>query len=158
LNAPSFSLRTVTPEDRELLFQIYASTREDELAVVPFNDQEKNAFLRMQFAARERSYAERFPAKDHCVVERDGVPLGYLWVDRRDAELHLVDVALLPEYRGDGLGTELISRLISEARERKIPFRLNVLAQGPARRFYERLGFSPVGTPSAVYQLMELLP
>ncbi len=157
MSSPSFSLRTVTPADREILFQIYASTREDELAVVPFNDQEKNAFLRMQFAARERSYAERFPAKDHCVVERNGVPLGYLWVDRRESELHLVDVALLPEYRGDGIGTELMTQLIAEARERKVPLRLNVLAQGSARRFYERLGFTPVGAPS-VYQLMELLP
>lgn len=157
MTAPALSLRTVTPADRELLFQIYASTREDELAVVPFNDQEKNAFLRMQFAARERSYAERFPAKDHCVVERAGVPLGYLWVDRRESELHLVDVALLPEYRGDGIGTELMTQLIAEARQRKVPFRLNVLAQGSVRRFYERLGFTAVGAPS-VYQLMELLP
>src|SRR4051812_22997663 len=110
----SFSLRAVTPSDRELLFRVYASTRETELAVVPFSDQERVAFLRMQFAARERSYGERFDVKDHVVVEREGVPVGYLWLHRTPEEVRVVDVALLPEHRGAGIGTALMKGVIAQ--------------------------------------------
>jgi GNAT superfamily N-acetyltransferase len=156
-NPFALTLRTVTPADRELLYRIYASTREEELAIVPFSAQEKHAFLRMQFGARERAYAERFPPEDHLIVEVDSEPAGYFWVHRQESELRLVDVALLPEHRGLGVGTELMTTLIAEARDRHLPVRLNVLATGTARSFYERFGFTAVGTP-AVYQLMELLP
>jgi GNAT superfamily N-acetyltransferase len=153
----TLTLRTVTPEDRELLFRIYASARDEELAIVPFSPQEKKAFLRMQFATRERSFAERFPPEDHLIVEVDGEPVGYFWIHRQESELRLVDVALLAEHRGLGVGTELMTTLIAEAKDRRLPVRLSVPATGTARRFYERFGFTAVGTP-AVYQLMELLP
>jgi ribosomal protein S18 acetylase RimI-like enzyme len=158
MHTPTITLRSVTADDRELLFRIYASAREDELAVVPFSAQEKNAFLRMQFAARERTFGERFSTGDQLMIERDGEAIGSLWVHRHDSELRVLDVALLPEHRGAGVGTHLMSSLIREARSRGVPLRLSVLSRGTAaRRFYERLGFTAVGKPS-VYQSMELVP
>jgi ribosomal protein S18 acetylase RimI-like enzyme len=153
----SLSLRAVTPTDRDHLFRVYASTRDEELAVVPWSPEQKTAFLEMQFTARERDYAARFSTKDHSVVERGGSPIGYVWVHRSENELRVLDVALLPEHRNAGIGTQLMTTLIEEARERRVPLRLYVLANGAARRLYERLGFTPVSEAS-VYQLMELLP
>jgi GNAT superfamily N-acetyltransferase len=157
MHNPSISLRAVTPADEALLFRVYATTRDEELAVVPFTPQEKHAFLRMQFAARQREYAARFSASDRAVIEWEGAPIGYCWLHRGDDEIRIVDVALLPEHRGEGLGTELLTALIAEARERGVAVRLQVLANSAARRRYERMGFAAVGD-SAQHQLMELVP
>jgi ribosomal protein S18 acetylase RimI-like enzyme len=151
------TLRPATPADRDFLFRLYASTREEELAIVPWPPAAKEAFLRQQFEARTSDYESRFADGDNSIVLRDGTPVGQLWVRRNPDELRMLDVALLPEYRGAGLGTSLLTELVTEARERKVPVRLYVLVDNPARRLYERLGFSPVG-PAGVYQEMECRP
>lgn len=151
------SLRQVTPDDRDHLFRVYATSRDEELAIVPWTAAEKHAFLKMQFNARERDYSSRFDAKDHSVIERDGAAVGYVWVHRAPDELRVVDIALLPEHRNAGIGTGLMNDIIAEARERGVPVRLNVLTNSPARRLYERLGFQPVGE-AGINQTMELLP
>jgi GNAT superfamily N-acetyltransferase len=115
----------------------------------------KEAFLRQQFVARTKDYESRFGGDGgNAVVLCDGEPAGHLWVHRSDAEVRMVDVALLPEHRGAGVGTRLVTELLQEARERRVPVRLQVLVDSPARRLYERLGFHPVGE-AGVYQQME---
>ena len=49
------SLRDVTPDDQPFLFEVYASTRIDELQGTGWPDEQKLAFIRMQFLVRERS-------------------------------------------------------------------------------------------------------
>jgi ribosomal protein S18 acetylase RimI-like enzyme len=147
------SLRVATAVDRDFLFRVYASTRE-ELALVPWPPAAKDAFLRQQFEARARDYEARFGDAERAVVLRDGEPVGQLWVLRSREEVRMLDVALLPEHRGAGLGTRLVTELLAEGRARGVPVRLQVLADSPARRLYERLGFHPVGA-AGVYQHME---
>jgi ribosomal protein S18 acetylase RimI-like enzyme len=153
----ALSLRPATPADRDFLFRLYASTREEELAMVPWPSAAKEAFLRQQFEARTRDYESRFADGDNAIVLRDGTPVGQLWVQRGPELLRMLDVALLPEHRGAGLGTTLLRDLVAEARTRSVPVRLFVLVNNPARRLYERLGFSPVGA-AGVYQEMECRP
>ena len=152
------SLRAATAADRAHLLRVYASTREEELAIVPWTGAEKHAFLAMQFDARERDYSSRFSTDGHFVVERGGVPIGYYWLHRGETELRLLDVALLPEHRGRGIGTRLMKSLIDEARAKGLPVRLYVLSNGAARRLYDRLGFTAAASEPSVYQLMELVP
>lgn len=159
MTSASFSLRSATPNDRDHLFRVYASTRADELAVVPWSPVQKDAFLRQQFDVRESEYTRSYGTDHHDIVMKEETPIGYLWVVRTEAELKVLDIALLPEHRNGGIGTALMTPLIEEARSRKLPLRLYVLTDGPARRLYERLGFTAVASSEAsVYQLMELLP
>jgi GNAT superfamily N-acetyltransferase len=149
------ALRAPTTDDRALFFRVFASTRAEELAMMPLAPPQKEALLAMQFEARERDYTARHRASERFVVERRGEPVGTLWLDRTDHEIRVLDVALLPEHRNQGLGTELLSSLVREARDRRLPLRLSVLAHGPARRLYERLGFEAVGEAS-LYISMEI--
>lgn len=136
------SLRAVAPEDEEFLVSVYASTRADELAQVPWTDEQKAAFVRMQFEAQRRDYEARYTGKDHNVILLDGRPVGRLWLGRDDEQIRLLDIALLPEWRNRGVGTALITRLIEEARETGKALRDMVFVLNPdAQRFYERLGF-----------------
>ena len=130
-------LRKATPEDEPFLLAVYASTRMEELAGLGWDENQKQLFLRMQFLARERSFARG----DHRIVLLDEHPVGRLLVGRNGPAIQLIDIAFLPEYRNAGIGTRLIEDLKQEATAAGKPIVLHVLALSPAVRLYERLGF-----------------
>jgi ribosomal protein S18 acetylase RimI-like enzyme len=150
-------LRPVEPGDRELLFRVYASTRTDELAVVPWDDAQKQAFLRAQFDAQDAWYREHYEGASYDVVLIDGEPCGRLYVYRGDAEIRIVDIALLPEQRGIGIGGSLLHELLDEADADGMRVTIHVERLNPALRLYERLGFS-VAEDKGVYLLLERQP
>jgi ribosomal protein S18 acetylase RimI-like enzyme len=151
------TLRPARPEDREHLLAVYASTRAEELAPVPWTAEQKSAFVKMQFDAQDTDYSRNYAGADFSVVEVDGVPAGRLYVERRRTEIRLIDIALLPSFRRAGIGTRLLTELIAEAGTRAVPLTIHVEMFNPARRLYERLGFEPV-EEHGVYLLMERRP
>ncbi|HEX5886146.1 MAG TPA: GNAT family N-acetyltransferase [Pyrinomonadaceae bacterium] len=130
-------LREATSEDEPFLLEVYASTRIEELAGSGWNDDQKRAFIRMQFLARERTY----PRVDNRIIVLDGRSIGRMLVDRSDTGIVLRDIALLTEYRNAGIGSRLIQDLMKEAASAGKPIQLHVVATSPAVRLYERLGF-----------------
>jgi len=153
----SISFRPVCDADLPFLSTLYASTREDEMQMVDWPESQKTAFLDMQFDAQHRYYCEQFSAADFLVVERDGAAIGRIYLDRRQAELRLIDIALLPEARNQGLGNALLADLLEEAESTSMPVRIHVEQFNPAMRLYLRLGFEPI-EDQGVYQLMEWRP
>jgi ribosomal protein S18 acetylase RimI-like enzyme len=154
---PGITLRSFQEGDLEFLFQVYASTRWEELAPVPWTDEQKAAFLHMQATAQHAYYQENYRGADWLVIEREGRPAGRLYVHRREKEIRLVDIALLPEHRGSGIGTDLLQELIAESAAAGKPLRIHVEKNNPALRLYERLGFVPI-VDKGVYHLMERAP
>ena len=150
---PTVTLRPVAAADRELLIAVYASTRAGELAPVPWDDAQKDAFVRMQFAAQDRYWREHKPGAEFCVVLVDGEPAGRLYVDRLADEIRIVDVALLPAWRGRGIGTTLLRDILEEGRVAGLPVTIHVEQGNRARGLYRRLGFREIGT-AGVYALM----
>ncbi len=156
------SSRPVTASDDAFLFELYASTRAEEMAAWGWSAAQQEPFLRMQWLAQKRGYEARYPSEGHCILEHDGRPVGRLWVVRGEHELLLVDVTLLPVYRGTGLGTSVLRALQEEAAAAGKPLRLHVMRNNPALRLYTRLGFMPVaeagqGTPEP-YVALEWSP
>lgn len=156
--AASVALRAVEPAaDAEFLSAVYASTRADELAIVPWTDDEKQAFLRMQFVAQDRYWREQRPDAAFDVILVGGQPAGRLYVDRSADEIRIVDIALLPAHRGRGVGTLLIGRVLDEGRETGRPVTIHVERGSRARVLYERLGFRQIST-TGVYDLLARRP
>lgn len=151
------ALRPVRPEDRDFLFSVYASTRADEMAMVPWDDAEKAEFLAQQFHAQTTYWDEQYPDAERSVVEIDGVPAGRFYVERWPKELRLVDVALLPEFRRRGAGTDLLRKLFDEAAASGKTVTIHVEIFNAARALYERLGFVSKGE-RGMYVLMEWRP
>jgi ribosomal protein S18 acetylase RimI-like enzyme len=145
------------PEDGELLFRVYASTREDELRPVPWSDVEKEVFLRSQFEAQDRWWHENYADTSWEVIEMDGEAAGRLYVSRWPGEIRIVDIALLPAFRGRGVGTSLLRGLFEEANQSGRPVTIHVEMNNRARGLYERLGFRPVAE-RGVYLLMRREP
>ena len=150
-------LRPAGSGDAELLYRIYASTREDELAVVPWEPAQKEAFLRMQFAAQDRYYHATFPAASYDLIVSGEEVLGRLYVDRGEAAWLVLDIALLPEHRGRGIGARLLTDVLAEAGAAAKPVQIHVERFNPAQRLYDRLGFRQVAD-EGVYLRLEWNP
>ena len=153
----SITLRPTRTEDQPFLFEVYASTRKEELAPVPWSDEQKAAFLRMQFDAQHKYYHEQFADAEFLVILRNEQPVGRLYVHRQPSEINIVDIALLSEHRRAGIGGKLLRDLLNEADRVGLPVRIHVERFNPALHLYERLGFRKTGD-TGVYFLMERLP
>lgn len=153
----AYTLTPITPADSEVLLRIYAGTRAEELAGVPWTDDQKDAFLRQQFAAQHAHYQEHYPGASFDVIRVDGRPCGRLYVARWPREIRLMDVALLPECRNTGLGGRILAALLDEARRATLPVTIHVERMNRALRFYERLGFR-MKEDKGVYLFLEWSP
>jgi ribosomal protein S18 acetylase RimI-like enzyme len=148
------TLRPATEADLPFLLAVYASTRTAELAVTGWDDATKDAFLRQQFEAQHRHYQEHYRDTSFDVILAGGVPAGRLYVARWPQELRIVEVALLPAFRGQGIGSGLLRELLEEGAQTGRRVSVHVEKQNPAKALYERLGFRVVAD-EGVYELME---
>jgi ribosomal protein S18 acetylase RimI-like enzyme len=141
---PAIVLRAASEQDLAFLFRVYASTREDELALTGWSEEQKHAFLAMQFDAQQRYYHEHFPAARFDVIEVGTDAAGRFYVDRCVEEIRVIDIALLPEYRRAGIGGTLLRELQEEAASQSKPILIHVEHHNPAIRLYSRLAFQPI--------------
>jgi len=153
----SVTLRPCHSEDTEFLYEVYASTREEEMALVDWDPKQKEDFLRMQFNAQHTFYHENFSECDYQVIMDGERPIGRYYVDRRPDELRIVDIALLPSHRNTGIGSTLMKELLEEATAAGKPVRIHVEIFNPALALYRRLGFEDI-EENGVYLLMEYTP
>jgi ribosomal protein S18 acetylase RimI-like enzyme len=155
--ASELSLRPEQNSDRELLLRVYASTRERELSLLPWSEADKGAFVRSQFEAQYLHYHRHYAAAEYSIILARDRPAGRLYVDRPPDELRVIDITLLPEYRGSGIGSALLLQLKQEAHAAGKPLTIHVEHNNPASRLYSRLGFARV-SDDGVYQLMAWAP
>ena len=154
LAAGGIQLRPITAADEPFLCALYASTRTEELAPVPWSEEQKRAFLEMQFRAQSAHYATHYADADFLIIELDGQPIGRLYIARWPDQIRIVDISLVPEHRGRGVGSGLLRRILDEGASSNRSVTIHVEEFNPAMRLYERLGFRPVSA-YGVYHLME---
>jgi ribosomal protein S18 acetylase RimI-like enzyme len=154
---PDIRLRPERAEDREFLFTLYSSTREEELQRVPWTDQQKEEFLRMQFHLQTSHYHTHYPEATFDLILNDEQPIGRLYVHKGTQQIHIIDIALLPSHRGAGLGGRLMKKVMEEGSAAGKPVQIHVEWENPALRLYARLGFKILES-RGIYHLMEWRP
>ena len=107
--------RAIREEDRRFLQKLYRSTRWEELAPVPWSTEQKEDFLKWQFEAQHTHYQKYFPDATFDIILYKSKPIGRLYLDRRADEFRIVDIALLPEYRNKGIGSQLLQNIMADA-------------------------------------------
>lgn len=153
----TIALRPASEEDEPFLYRVYASTREDELSAVPWDDRQKEEFLRFQYRAQNTHYKQHYTGAAFDVILVDGRAAGRLYVARWPDQIRIIDIALLTEYRRQGIGAQLLEDLIEEAGRKGLPVGIHVEINNPALRLYERLGFR-ILNENGPYYLMERPP
>ena len=139
----NITLRDADPNDDGFLFAVYASTRAEEMALVPWSEEQRLGFLRMQFDAQRSYYDEQFPDAEYKVILAEGEPVGRLYVARDAETIHILDIAVLPEPRRRGIGSTLIKELTAEAETLGKAVQVYVESPG-ALSLFERFGFTKV--------------
>jgi ribosomal protein S18 acetylase RimI-like enzyme len=157
MTTPSFSLRTARPEDEDFLFRVYSSTRTEELKLTNWDEAQKQAFLKMQFAGQQTDYSSRYPKADHQIILWGQEPVGRLYISRTGDEIHILDVTILPEHRGAGIGSAVLGEILLESKKDRKPVRIYVETFNPSLRLFERLGFSKV-EDAGFHRLLEWKP
>ncbi len=140
----SINFRPAEPSDEAFLLKVYGSTRAEELRAAPWNETQREAFLKMQFAAQHQHYHQLYPEGDYLIILDHDRAVGRLYVARLKEQIRIIDITILPEERGRGLGTSIIGDLMAEAAQAEKPLRIYVESFNPSLRLFERLGFSKI--------------
>ena len=138
------TLRPVTEADEEFLFSVYASSRAEEMARVPWNAEQKAAFLRMQFTAQTQHYAAEHPEAAHEIICAAGTPVGRIYLDQSSEAAHILDITVLSEHRNGGIGSFVLRQVMDEAARAGKPVTIYIENFNPSRRLFSRLGFEQV--------------
>lgn len=145
--APSRAVqaRRIDETDAGFLKSLFASTRQHELAAIGWPAARQQAFLDQQFEFQHRYYSEHFADAEFLLLQRDGRAIGrLLWHDAR-SQATLIDISLMPDCRGRGLGSSLLDSLTRHADESGRAIGLHVEPDNPAQRLYRRFGFEVLG-------------
>lgn len=135
-----FLLRPVCDTDQAFLLRLYEESRPD---LLQLPEELRDNLVGMQFNARESQYAAAWPEADSFIVELEDEAIGRLLISSQSNAIHIIDMALLAEFRGQGLGSAILNTLLQESGDGLVS--LTVAKQNPAQRLYARLGFSVVG-------------
>lgn len=138
------ALRPAAAADEEFLFEVYASTRAEEMTRVPWSPEQKSVFVRMQFQAQKQHYAAEYPQASHDIIVLDAQPVGRLYMDRGQEKFHILDITILPRFRGSGVGTVVLKQILTEAGRSGKPVTIYIESFNPAVRLFGQLGFERV--------------
>lgn len=151
------TLRPVADQDLPFLEALYASTRAEEMALVGWSPEMQQAFLRQQHTAQHTHYKAHYADAAWRIIERGGEAIGRLYWRETEADLHIIDISLLPGSRGNGLGEALLRDMAAHAAQDGRGLTIFVEKNNPARTLYARLGFEPV-EDHGVYDFMRRPP
>lgn len=125
-------LRPVIENDREFLFELRRITMREYVASTWGWDE----------AWQRRDFDARFNPAVQQVILAEEVPIGFVHVERKNNEILIADMQVVPSYQGRGIGTDVIRGILSEAKLSRLPVALQVLKVNErAVRLYGRLGF-----------------
>jgi N-acetylglutamate synthase-like GNAT family acetyltransferase len=154
---PGISFKAMSQTDMAFLCELYRTTRWDEVMQAPWDDQQRRKFLQQQFEAQHKHYQSYYPHAKYLIIYKDKEAIGRIYVDRDNNSICLIDIALLPEFKNEGLGTKLLKELLLEAQQTQKKVVIHVEKFNPAYQWYLTYGFHQV-EDKGVHQYMEWYP
>ena len=151
------SFKAISESDMAFLCKLYQSTRWQEVQQAPWSDEQRVEFLTHQFNAQHTHYQKYYPHSDFLLICKNNKNIGRIYIDRDEKTICLIDITLLPEYRNQGLGSQILKELIQEARSQQKKIVIHVEKFNPAYNWYLKHGFQQI-EDKGVYQYMEWRP
>jgi ribosomal protein S18 acetylase RimI-like enzyme len=146
--------RPITEKDMDFLFHVYASTRLEEMAATGWDEDQVESFLIMQFKLQHSQYIQNYPGASFNLILAGYIPAGRLYVERKKDRLHIIDIALLPQFRRQGTGSNILKGLIEAADAMGRMMSLYVEMNNPILPYYRTLGLREIEL-RGIYYYME---
>lgn len=150
-------LKAATEQDASFLFKLFEAQKTAELELYHVDIHFKNSIISMQWNSKNQSYLHSFPNLQTFVILHEEQAVGSCMIDYTPQEIHVIDILISSTFRNLNIGTLLFKQLQLEAQQQKIPLRLQVAVDNPAKRLYDRLGFN-IYQSDPVYLSMEWIP
>ncbi|MDD5698328.1 MAG: GNAT family N-acetyltransferase [Victivallaceae bacterium] len=151
MDVQNITFRNITTKDLPFLKKVYFSTRLEELQPTGWDGTQINDFLEMQFSFQHRAYTENYPGAELLIISLGHNDIGRLYLQKRQAEIRIIDIALLTEYRGRGIGSKIMTDILREADRKALPVTIHVERNNPALSLYARLGFEIIEDQGVYY-------
>jgi len=152
------TLRPESPEDEPFIRRLIYATIAGELGASQWPEPMRSHLLAVQYTARRQLHRANFPEAASYVVDAGGADAGWAVVTTMPHAVQLVEIMILPELRGRGIGTAVIRHVLATAAAAGKPVRLNVnVTNHSAVGLYQRLGFRRI-EGDEVQHVMECLP
>lgn len=112
-----------------------------------------------QHDLQERHIAAHHPHAELRMIEVDGSDVGRLCLDRTTLPWRIVDVVLLPEAQGRGIGGAAMRRVLDDAATAGATVELQVALDNPrAETLYRRMGFRDLIGSSSTHRRLTWSP
>lgn len=153
----NLNFRSIQEKDFPFLKKVYRSTRENELDMTDWSEEQKSGFIDFQFNAQHAYYMNVYKDAEFQIIESGSTGIGRLYLWETEHQIRIVDIAILPEHRRKGIGSKILSDLIRQSELSGKKLNIHVEHFNPALRLYERLGFKKTDD-TGVYLFMERTP
>lgn len=137
------NLRPIQPEDETFLRYLYGETRQD-LACLDLEPAQRETLIALQFQIQQLQYTQLSATTELSLVLLQNQPIGKLYIDPGLIEIRVLEIAILPRYQNQGIGTILLTDILARGTQMNLPVTLHVAPENPALCLYTRLGFNPV--------------
>lgn len=158
MDAGSWTVRPAGPGDEPFLQALYCDVRAAEFAQLGWPRETLAAFLADQWRIQARAHSLSHPHAERSIVEQDGLAVGYLLVSRTSSDHRIVDISLMSQARGRGLGSKVLAGICEQADAQACTVSLSVLTTNRAQALYRRLGFVPVDDSEPYRQMVRPRP
>ncbi|WGM40220.1 GNAT family N-acetyltransferase [Caulobacter sp. NIBR1757] len=138
-------LRPEAPDDLIFRYELFCNSRTPEWYQAGLPDALMTQLMQHQFRAQTDSYLAEFSEARFDIIELNGRRIGRIVVDRAHGDINLVDQAIIPELRNQGMGTAILRWLIAESTAADLPISLYVAnSNDPSLHLYRRMGFREI--------------
>lgn len=147
-------LRPEQSADGAFLVALFSSHTLPNLASQQIDAATREGLIATQFRSQTDTYRRQFPHARFDIIEREATPIGRLVVAEDSAAACIVDMALLPDYRGAGTGSAILGSVLLRLGARVPVVWCTVLRNNEASlRMCRRLDFAHVGGDVAYLRL-----
>ena len=144
----------LTPEADSLAYRLFAVDKLAEFAAIGVPQLQAEELVQMQWRGRTLTYANQYPgAEDWTISLEDGTPVGRYLLQKTSQSVRMVDFAILPEWRGRGIGTQVLQRLIQNTATNGSIFSLRVEKNNRALYLYKRLGLNIISSDEISFEM-----
>lgn len=148
------SLCPVEPSHENFLLKLFTECRPDLALIIDVSKKQKASIISQQFTMEQQQLIQMYPDAELNIVMFNKEPVGRLYVHHGETADRILEIGLLEQYRGRGIGGKLVTTVIENAAKIGKTVRLQVVwfNQG-AYAFYEKVGFQVIENRDVFYEM-----